>query len=628
MLRVVVVFLLVASFAYAYEGCGADREKALMNLSGNIKSKIGHQYTEEMNSVDGDDVETKISSYINESTNLTLVKISYTKKADQICASVKHDDQAKNTRQLLNKALTYKQSNLPTDINEKIKTLEIWLDDIEQLNYLIPVFLEDVTLEQNILAEKEKAFKDLYSDAIKHSNSLVWRTCKASKEEAKSALNKLLFVDNGKKEDEGFWASIASVFSTTQDKEDIDLFDEQISYIDKDSKKCAMIKKDDLLHVAIKMNNDAKRFSKKSLAKDHIKRYEQIQNYIKEFSITKKLISLYPDNFKSSDFNNLNRAFEILNKAKETTYPQYVMFNIKSKTDIKIKLDDKFVKNNEKMYIKVGEHSYKIEAKDRCAIEGTFSIEFKENEVIEKDFSQYTYPSVIFLTDKSASIAVDGNMFSPNKKQSIKKCSDEPLRYIAKFEGQTKEGEIDISANAKNTINLKFLSAEEMAVFNDAKTKNFTTTTYTKISESLTPITSKNLEFSISSDVSHGKLELHERGSFKYISDKDFVGIDSFEYTITALGETSPPKVVNIRVENSNAPVAAKKEDNNSTKKEEKTQQNKEKTVDEQQEEKYKRFKDYAEKLEEEKNVEKLQKLQEKYPDMFNRLIKEKTSGM
>ena len=634
----ILLLLAFTSSIYAYEACGVDRKEALTNLSGTIKSRVNQEYTEEIKSVnDEDSVESKISSYINTSTNLTLVNINYTKKNKEICAKVNKKDQAKNTKKLLNRALAYKQSNLPNNIDEKINKLSIWLKDIKELSYLIPVFLEDVETKQQALNEKEKAFQDLYNDAINESNSLVWRTCKKSKEEAKDALNKLLFINKGKKEDVGFWASLTSVFTPSQNP-DIDLFDEQVSYIKKDSKECAMIKKEDLLKVTKSMNFEVKRFSEKSLNKNQLKRYTQIKELSKQFIITKKLISLYPNIFKNADFSNINRAETILNKSKENTHPQFVIFKIKNGTNINIKLDKNTIEKNKKIWLKVGEHSYTIEAKDRCPINGSFEISLKENETISQNFNDYKYPSIIFITDKSPNIVIDGNIFSVNKKNFIKKCSDEPMRYLAKFSGQTRKGEIDISANAKNTIELKFLTSQELAIFNDAKTKNFKTTAQKKFSESLTPLTSKNLEFSVSSSVDHGDLDLHEAGSFTYISDKDFVGIDSFEYTITANGEESAPKVVNIRVEKSDAPIAIVPvvipKDNNTTKKEpikEEAKEKKEekntktKEITEEEEEKYQRFKKYVES--QKQDMQKLQKLQESYPDMFGRLLKEKTSS-
>ena len=158
--------LLLLAFAasiYGYEGCGKDRNEALSNLSGNIKSRIGTSYQEEMKSNSSDDsVETKISSYIKASSNLTLVKIDYIDKKDKICAVVQHNDQEKNTKKLLKIALKYEQSNIPSDIDEKIKTLSKWIDDIEQLSFLMRAFLEDVSKEQEVLNKKEKTFKNSY----------------------------------------------------------------------------------------------------------------------------------------------------------------------------------------------------------------------------------------------------------------------------------------------------------------------------------------------------------------------------------------------------------------------------------------------------------------------------------
>ena len=634
-MKSVLLIILLGLSTYAYDGCGKDRNEALSNLSGNIKTRVNTKFIQNTKVSQNDTIEEKISSYLNTSANLTLVNVKYTtNKKEQICAHVEYDDQAKNTKKLIKKALLYKQENLPNNIDEKIKTLEKWLEDLDQLNYLIPVFSEDADKEQKVLNKKTKTFQDIYDNSIKQANSLVWRSCRNSKEEAKAELNKLLFVNKGVKEDKGFWESLTSAFSSTPEQ-DIDLFDSEISYMKKENKECATIKKSELLQVSTKMNEEVKKFNKNSLDKNPIIRYDQIKLYTDQFKITKKLITLFPEHFKSNDFANITRAINILVESKETTYPQYVLFNIKGATDIKIKIDDKFIKNNEKHYINIGEHSYTITAKDRCPINGSFNNDLKENKTIAEDFNDFNYPSVIFMTSKTPTVVVDGSNFPLNKKTPIKKCSDESIIYQAKYAEQTRTGELDLSPNAKNTVEFKFLTPKELAIFNDAKTRNFTTKTAVKFSESLTPQFSKNLKFSVGlgDGVSHGSLDLDERGSFVYQSDEDYVGIDSFTYYITAQGEQSAPKVVNIRIEKSDAPVALvpiiKKKDDNTTqeKKKEDVKEEKKKELTEKEkkkEEKYQRFKKYVES--QEQDMQKLKKLQKKYPDMFNRLLKEKTA--
>ncbi len=602
-------------FATDYEGCSDTKQNALFNLSGNIKSSIQSDFKEEVKSnlVDTQEsVETTISSYINASTNLSLVNIKYKKKSkDEVCAFVNSDDQTKNSKKMLKKALLFQEKNLPKNIDEKMKKLTAWINEIKQLNYLLPVFVDDSQKEQVVLNKKEKIFQDLYTDTLSQSNSLVWQSCEKNQEDAKKALNKKLFVNKGKEDEKGFFASISSAFSS-DDPQFIDMFDSQLTYIKKDKKVCAIIKKDELHQIAKKMNENVKRFNVKSLNKNPKKRYKQIDNYFEHLKITKALIALYPDKYSTKDFNKIDNTKEKLEKIKKTTYPQFVLFHIKGEKKISIKLDNKIVENNKEQYVVHGDHSYMITTKDKCPIKGSFSTELFDDKEISEDFSENNYPTVLFITDKTPNIVVDGQIIKANVVTPIKKCSAE-VRYIVKFAGQSRSGEFTLSPNMTHSIELDFLTSEELSVFNDAKSKNFITTSGTKFSESLTSITSEKLEFSLEESTEHGNIELHERGSFKYTSKKGFVGVDSFEYTIDAVGKTSAPKIVNITVNASNAPVAIVPLI---------TEEKKDSKEDSQEEERYQRFKKYVDS--QEQDIEKLQKLQKKYPDMFDRLLKEK----
>ncbi len=641
----ILLFATLLNATNSYEGCGINRDDALSNLSSNIKSRVGVSTTIEESSLNNESIESKISSYINTSTNLTLVKIDYkTKSENMICAIVQHKDQQIHTRKLLDKALQYNINNLPKDIDEKIKKLTIWIDDIEQLSFLMSTFLEDIDKEQQTIDKKEKIFKDLYSEAIEQSNSLVWRSCANTKDDAKVGLNKLLFINKGVEEKKSFWSSITSIF-TNSEKSDIDYFDSHISYTNKNNKECATIKKDQLFKVASKMNTEVKRFDKKSLDENPKKRYDQIEEYNKQFMLTEKLISLYPDTFKSSDFSTIKNLYELLARSKKKTFPQYVIFNIRSESKVKIKIDDIFIENNTKHYLDTGEHNYVINTKDRCPIIGSFSNSLKEDETISEDFDDYKYPIVTFITNNNKLIDIskpkvflDGNDFPVNKSTPIKKCSDEPIRYIATYSEQSSSGEVSLKPTSINTIELNFLTSSELAVFNDAKSKNFTTTTGTKFSESLTPVSSKNLVFSIEDDAEHGEVELHEGGNFKYISKEGFVGVDSFEYSIKAYDDESAPKVVNITVNKSYAPVATvvpteekkitKAKPKEEIKKEEvkKNDTIKNKTInkDNIDEKKYQVFKDFVNSRKQTKET--LQELQKAEPLMFKRLLEEMTA--
>ncbi len=611
-------------YGYTYTGCGENKKDALFELSGNIKSSIENNFEQTIQTNNNeDDVQTKISSYISASTNLSLVNIVYKRKnPNEVCASVTKEDQAKNTKKMLETALLYKEENLPINIDKKAQKLNLWLKDIEQLRYLLPVFMDDTQEAQKILNKKEKLFNDLYSQALAHSESLVWRSCAKNKEDAKAALNTKLFKNQTKKEIEGFFASIASVFSSDKSPM-IDLFKEQLNYIKKRDQECAVIKKDELLNIAQSMNADVARFNKSILEENPKKRYKQIHNYLEHLNVTKALIELYPETFKNNDFSRISNTKEMLSEILKTTYPQNVIFHVKGKQGISIKLDGKIVQNNQNYYIPHGEHSYTITTKDKCPISGTFSLDLEDEEKISEDFSSNNYPTVLFITDKTPNIVVNGQIVKPNTITPIKECNAD-VRYVVKFAGQNRDGELSLSPGKAHQIELNFLTKKELEVFNDAKTKYFTTTSGAKFSESLTLVSGENLEFILEDDVTNGELKLHEKGSFRYKSNDGFVGTDSFEFVIKANGKTSAPKVVNITVNASTTVVKIAKVVADINETVEDTKVIVQETIDEA-EEKYQRFKIYV--TSQELDVEKMKKLKETYPKMFSRLVQEMTGN-
>jgi len=649
-LALLFIILIIPSFVSAnllsskkYEGCGVTKKEALYTLSGNIQSRISTTDTQRVEVTNNESVQSKISSYSNASTKLSLVNIQYKNKGKEVCAVVYKDDQKQNTQKLLNQALLYDAKNLPKDVDSKIEMLTLWIDNIKQLSYLIPVFLEHKDKEQATLNAKEKTFKDIYDRSIAYSESLFFKSCKSTQEDAKSALSKKLFSPSKQKEEKGFFSSITSsitsLVSSDDSNEILDMFDEQLITLKKDTKECVMLKKADLLNIAQSMYEDMSRVSEKSLSKDPKKRYKEIDNLYKQLQITRVLLKLYPERYKTSSFNQLNEVQKRLTSIRETTYPQFIVFNLSGAENILITLDNKPIKNNERRYIKDGEHTYKIRAEGKCSLIDSFSSDLFEDHTISKDLSSYSYPTVTFITDKEPNISVNGSILKANTKETLKECKG-TVRYLAKFAGQTMSGEIDSSPGEKNVVELNFLTAQELKVFNDAKTKNYSTTSESMFSESLTPVNSEQLHFSVTREPTHGKVTLDESGSFQYVSDKDYVGVDNFGYEIQTPQKRSAPKLVSIKVGPSIvakavAVVQPKSVDVNQTditkpKEEQTLQENAKKKLKEAKEKvtvSYEDFKMYVESKQAsgELSEEFLKKLQKKFPVKFERLRKEMT---
>lgn len=568
--------LSLLSESKVWKACGADKNDALLSLSSTILANIQNNFSQKTTSShnkSGENIDKKIDSILNISSDMILVNQNFYKDANQTCVSVDKKDQVENTQLLLKNVMLLKEENLPQDPNQKILKVQAWLLQIKQVNNLILAFFKPsagaVEAYKNVetilanLNEKEKRFTDIYTNEMLKANALVFKSCGDTKEDAYETLNKQLFQSKTKqKDDEGILDKASSFFSnlnpfSKDEDEMLDLFSKQVTYAQDANKQCALIKKAPLLDVATKLNQNVSRFTLDSLSQNPKERYTQIKDYQEHLNVTKALIELFSQKFSKSDFNTITKTKKALVSELLVTYPQAVIFKISGKAeDVKIKVNDSFVQKNINNYLKDGTYTYEITAKDKCPIKGSFDLELLKDKSIDEDFTSMNYPLVNFYTKVGTRIIIDGKTIKPNVEKTLNKCVGE-VRYIADFDNQTKEGTIDLFANMTKTIELKFLTSNELSIFNDAKTKTFKTTTKTAFSESLTPMTSKNLEFIVEDGCNNGKLELHERGSFTYTSEENFVGVDSFKYIIKANGEDSAPKVVNITVNVSNAPMAA-----------------------------------------------------------------------
>jgi len=314
------ILISISLSIYAYEGCGFTKQDALLELSGKIRTTVHNEITTKVSSTTTENsseesIEEKVNSFSKNSTHLSLVKIKYTKIKNGFCAEVKEADQVQNTVDLFKTAITFDDKDLPTNTNEKIKKISKWLEKLDELSYLVPEFYKaqkDTPKKEEALAtlsKKTKQFQDIYDETIAFADSLIFKSCEESKEDAFEELNKQLFKNKTKKkDDEGIFGKTASfftsIFSSSNDNSKmLDIFDKKIIYAKKDKKQCAVIKKSDLLSMAVLLNDDTKRFNTNSLKSLlPMKKYKEILNYQEHLNVTKALLEVFPHKFSKSDF--------------------------------------------------------------------------------------------------------------------------------------------------------------------------------------------------------------------------------------------------------------------------------------------------------------------------------------
>ena len=629
--------ILILSFpalllAKTYMGCADTKKDALVELSSNIYVNVDSGVNTVQKSVrsnENEDVKSSIEAYSKVTTHLDLVNIKWKDANGTKCAFIEKEDQVKHTKALLDKVLLYDEKNLPVSLESRIDILKIWLSELKQIESVYPVFLDDVPNSDKLLIlEKEKRFSDQHAKTLFQMDSLVWKACGRTKDEALENLNNKLF--NKKKEEHSFFENIKKLvtenpFSSKKKDPLINLLEPQISYTNVNTDTCAVIQKESLLNLSKKMYADVERLDTSLLEqKDQIKRYKQIDNKIEMLRVSASLISLFPNEFSSVDKNSIDSKIKTLEELKKKTYPQFVLFHVQSETPVQIILDGKNVDKNKKLFIQEGDHAFSIKTENRCDITGDFSIDFFEEKTMEESFSSMHYPTVLFISDQEGvSAMVDGTAIAINKKVDFKKCSAEVV-YLARLGSQSKTDKITLKPEGATVVELDFLSPQEMAVFSDAKSKKFATKQDEKFSESLTAVQSKKLKFRVESSPKHGSLDLDESGHFVYTPDKKYAGSDSFEYLIKTPDDTSSPRVVLIDIKQVQGSPAIKKVDENLTKPKEVKEELKKVQISDDQT--YQKFKKYIEKLGQENNIEKINKLKEKYPDMFKKFIDEKLS--
>ncbi|MDY0122538.1 MAG: Ig-like domain-containing protein [Sulfurimonas sp.] len=637
--------LFASSSLFAYEACAPSQNEALEKLSSMILSNVENSFTKHT-SVDKsgaeENVDQKIDSILRVSSNLSFVKQDISTKDGSVCVKIDPKEQVEHTEQMLTKVLAFSESNLAKDINEKLKKTQEYLKEIEQTSNLVTAFLKPSYLDDPNkhdlkkisakLQSQEKIFRDIYNESLLKANAMVFKSCAKTQEEAYSALNEQLFKSKTKqKDDEGFFDKTASFFSklnpfAKEKSKMLDLFAQELRYVKNGNEECALIEKEKLYNVATLLNQELQRFHINTLSKNPKERYEQIQDLQEHLNVTKALLEIFPKKFHTNDFAKITHTKKELAKLLETTHPQSVTFKIAGDAqNVKIMLQDKFVASNTPLYLKEGSYTYTITAKEKCPIKGEFNLELLEDISIDKDFSSMNLPIINFYTKEETRIIVDGKTVRPNVETSLQKCQGE-VRYIASYADQEKSGTISLEPNFSKTIELRFFTPGELALFNDAKTKQFTTSTDLAFSESLSPLSHQNIEFILNEDVKNGTLQLHERGSFTYKAKENFVGVDSFSYSVEIYGEKSPPKIANITVtpaQTQAVVVVETKAENNASKV---VEVQIEKPEDG--EARYQKFKAFVEKNVNEGNIDKVKKLQESYPDMFERILQEKQAGM
>jgi len=548
-LLLVILFISSQVEAKTYSICADNYEKAKLELASMINSSISRVQSKDVishRSNDSEDVFSSIAQSSRVESHLDLVDIQLSIRGDQKCAQVDSEQQENHTRSLLQQTKTFTVNNLPEDKNKKVAMLDEWLRTITATQQMINVFGQNYPAkESSELSSRYKKLSDLHTETVLAIENLVFKGCGDSKQEALQTLNQEIFTTR-KEEDKGFLDALTSVFKDEKELP-VSLFSAYIEHRDHENNQCAYLVKAKLLNIALNMKNKINTFNPNSLPEDPKQSYKTLENWISHVDITHSLMTVFDSDFTLAQLNNTQALKNTLEKKFNKLIPQSITFHASGATNVKITLNGKKITLNQKSYVPEGVYNYVLSSPGFCDAKDSITIDKLEDEVIDIDFDGYEYPTVLFISDNNFTAMVDGIPVKPNVRTKIKRC-DIKVPYLVKSATQSYKDSIYLRAGGSITKEFSFLNKQELAIFSNAKTKQFTVRNDEKISDSLTSYSSKKLIFKIENQPSSGNLNLDDSGHFVYTPEAGYVGKVNFEYRIENDGDESPIKVALITV--------------------------------------------------------------------------------
>jgi hypothetical protein len=157
-----ILFGVVGLNAQVYTACGDTKEIAKVELAKTIITKVDSSISSQKSNVNGkfDSSTTKKSS---QSTNITLSGLKFIEKNGKFCTSISDEKLTRHTDTMVQKALGFSISLLPSEKNEKLKMLKSWISDIDEAIALIGLKGTDTKntkklfkIKQSLVDEKQK----------------------------------------------------------------------------------------------------------------------------------------------------------------------------------------------------------------------------------------------------------------------------------------------------------------------------------------------------------------------------------------------------------------------------------------------------------------------------------------
>lgn len=631
-----------------WKGCGKDKLESMVALDKIIfNTKI--QKAQEKSF--WDNFVSSFSSLDENDLSVNILKnfIYQDVKDKQVCSYIEKDKILYETKSMYSKIDGFNKKNLPANPKEKIKVIDVWLNELNIINLLVSLFPQEFNIDHTSkIANTKKELNELRKSI---NPQFVKFISIDSGDDVKILLDKKYKVVPN---EESYIKSGKHIFTaTTKDKCPInDTFDikynedKNIELSFEDSLYPTVLfnsnKFDAKLSIDGNIYNVAKKYSIPvcDASVPYIITYgeqsyhgtlelKKNQNIVKQFDFLSALeIETFNDSQAKQFSVDMNKAYQG-NLSNEKLMSSLLKFSVTtSPSNGSIDLDERgaFIYTPNKNYKGDDSFKYKINtASDESAeklvqitvvgtnrkpkglLETINMIQGKEYETTIEATDEDEDELVFKLSSKSKNAEIviqkDGDLiYKPNKDfYGVDTFSYTVSDSIGDFDTKT----VTVTISKNNTL---------------PEAKNITVQTKQKLSKDIKLLGSDKdhdtLKFIITNDVQNGGLECSKSGVCKYTPLSDFSGKDSFQYKVSDGIGQSNIATVTIDVVSSLEKVKVKIEENKKDEVKKDIELN---------EEDYKQLKEYLEHLFNTKDEKTIFQLKEKYPNSFERFISEKT---
>ncbi|MEA2017950.1 MAG: hypothetical protein U9N59_05840 [Campylobacterota bacterium] len=245
-------------------------------------------------------------------------------------------------------------------------------------------------------------------------------------------------------------------------------------------KVCATIDKDELFILTKQLITKIDNYNEKSLPKyekDKVIKLNEILSDIKNCIV---LSEVYQNVLEKDTTKNLQQKQKYFLNLRKQYHSQFVKITIIGDFS-KLEIDNIKQNHNKELFLKSGNHKFKITSSKYCEIEKEFTLNSSEDFETIINMDEYNFPYIIVDSNKKdAVLSINNENKILGDKHIFKNCDGTNIPYWVTYNNQKENGNFTLNPNESLEKSFIFYSNKELSQFNELS-KSYEDTTRLEI---------------------------------------------------------------------------------------------------------------------------------------------------